>query len=388
MKNHLNSILLTVGLATLALIPAAGFAQALYSVPDQVQSRWITFENPTGAKGAGGQADQGRKGSACKTIRPGETVTLADVAGPGIIRRIWCTISSGKQPELLRGIVLRISSDDQTIPSVEAPFQDFFGSPFALGLPFETAHFSNPEGRSFNCFVPMPFHKRARIVFENQSQRETILFYEVDCTLGDDLPKDLCYFHAHYRRENPTQPTKDFQILPQISGKGRFLGCNVGVRALGDYRDGPWFGEGEVKIYLDGDRSLPTLVGTGTEDFVGSGWGLAKFDHLYQGCLLTEKDDGVWGFYRYYLQEPVYFHTTLRVDLQQISGAKAHVLKKMSPQDFPLVASTHEKFDPAQHANDDKYICIEAPQDVCATAYWYQTLPSPISVPWTRTRHG
>ena len=120
MKSPLNPIFRAVLLTALASAPVAGFAQALYSVPDNVQSRWITFENPTGEKGAGGQAGNGRKGAACKTIGAGETVTLADLEGPGVIRRIWCTRSGGNQPELLRGMVFRIYWDDQTVPSVSA----------------------------------------------------------------------------------------------------------------------------------------------------------------------------------------------------------------------------------------------------------------------------
>ncbi|HXP61706.1 MAG TPA: glycoside hydrolase family 172 protein [Dongiaceae bacterium] len=359
-----------------AVTPAAGFAQALFDVPDNVQSRWISFENPTGAKEAAGLANQGRKGSPSRNIRAGETATLAEIKGPGIIRRIWCTVSG--DPRILRGMVLRIYWENQPIPSVEAPLQDFFGVPFARQVAFESALFSNPEGRSFNCYVPMPFRGSARIVVENQSPRETSLFFDVDYTLGDPLPRELCYFHSHYRRENPTQPKRDFQVLPQILGKGRFLGFNVGVRALGAYKEPVWFGEGEMKIYLDGDQGAPTLVGTGTEDLVGSAWGLGKFHHLYQGCLLTSKEDGVWGFYRYLVPDPVYFHAGIRVDLQQVSGARAQdILKRIEPKDYPELVATHRQFDPAGQRAIDSWLNFEAPQDVCATAYWYQTLPSP-----------
>ena len=113
----------------LAWVPTAGFAQALWSVPDQVQSRWVSFENTAGAKGSGGQANEGRKGAPQRSIRAGETLTLAEIRGPGIIRRIWCTVDA--KPEILRGMVLRIYWENQTIPSVEAPLQDFFGIPFA-----------------------------------------------------------------------------------------------------------------------------------------------------------------------------------------------------------------------------------------------------------------
>jgi hypothetical protein len=356
--------------------PMNGFAQSLFEVPDNIQSRWISFENPTGGHGAGGEANEGRKGAPSRTIKAGETVTLAEINGTGIIRRIWCTVAG--KPEIVRGVVLRIYWEDEAIPAVEAPLQDFFGIPFGRQVAFESALFSNPEGRSFNCYVPMPFKKRARIVVENQSPFETSLFFDVDYTLGDHLPHELCYFHAHYRRENPTQPKKDFQVLPQVSGKGRFLGFNLGVRMLGAYQDIEWFGEGEMKVYLDGDQTHPTLVGTGTEDLVGSAWGLGRFDHQFQGCLLTAKDDGVWGFYRYFVPDPVYFHTGLRVELQQISGARAQdILGRMAPSDYPELVETHQRFDPEIQGKGNEWMNFEGPQDVCATAYWYQTLPSP-----------
>jgi hypothetical protein len=209
-----------------------GRAQQLFEVPENMQTRWISFENLQGLKGEGGQANQGRKGAPSRLVKSGEKITLAEIQGPGVIRRIWCTVR--QEPEIVRGLVLRFYWENQSHPSVEAPLQDFFGIPFGRQVPFESALFSNPEGRSFNCYVPMPFLKQARITIENQSPRDTDLFFDVNYTLGDKLPADLCYFHSQYRRENPTTPKRDFQILPLVNGKGRFLGCNVGVRAIGD----------------------------------------------------------------------------------------------------------------------------------------------------------
>lgn len=133
-----------------------------------------------------------------------------------------------------------------------------------------------------------------------------------------------------------------------------------------------------MKIYVDGDQGAPTLVGTGTEDLVGAAWGLGKFSHLYQGCLLSANEDGVWGFYRYLIPDPVYFHTGIRVDLQQISGAWAQdIARHIAPKDYPELVATHQRFDPAKDGAGKTWLNFEAPQDVCATAYWYQTLPSP-----------
>ena len=350
-------------------------AGELFDLPDGVHTRWFSFENLTGEKGQGGQTNQGRKGAPARPIKAGEKVTLAEINGPGVIRRIWLTLRG--KPEVLSGMVLRIYWDGQDYPSVEAPLQDFFGVPFARQVAFQSCFFSNPEGRSFNCFIPMPFGLKARVEVENQSPVDAgSLFFDIDCTTGDKLPEDPAYFHARWRRENPTVPKKDFQVLPKVSGRGRYLGCNVGVRAVDGFGEPVWFGEGELKVYLDGDREFPTLVGTGTEDLVGSAWGLGAFNHLYQGCLLTAQQSGVWGFYRYHPADPIYFHQDLRVDLQQMSGAMANeILQNIKPEDYPELVDSHKKFDPA--VIKEGWHNFEAPQDVCATAYWYQTLPSP-----------
>jgi hypothetical protein len=362
---------------SLALLVGGASAQELYQIPKEVETRWYSFENPTGAPGEGGQANEGRKGAASSSIPAGETVVLADIAGPGVVRRIWLTVPG--QVELLRGLVVRMYWDDQDWPSVEAPLQDFFGLPFARQVPFESALFSNPEGRSFNSVVPMPFGRRARIEIANESPQEARLFYDVDATVGDALPEDAAYFHARYRRENPTVPKQDFEVLPRVEGRGRYLGANVGVRTT--IHDSPlWFGEGELKIYLDDDREVPTLVGTGTEDLVGSAWGLGHFDHLFQGCPLTEEKDGVWGFYRYHVPDPVYFQKAIRVTLQQMAGGRVNQLRRLPAGERPELVRTHRPFDPAEYSGpegEDTWENFETPQDVCATAYWYQTLPSP-----------
>jgi hypothetical protein len=361
----------------LALATAAGLAQELFERPSGVVTRWYSFENPAGAPGEGGRANEGRKGAAWKTVQPGETVVLADIAGPGVVRRIWLTVP--RQVETLRGWVVRMYWEDQEWPSVEAPLSDFFGLPFARQVPFESALFSNPEGRSFNSFVPMPFRKRARLAVTNESPKEANLFYDVDVTLGDALPEGLLYFHARYRRENPTVPKRDFEVLPRVEGRGRYLGANVGVRATVHGRP-LWFGEGELKVFLDDDRERPTLVGTGTEDLVGSAWGLGRFDHLYQGAPLTPEKNGVWGFYRYHVPDPVYFDRAIRVTLQQMAGGTVSQLRELPPAHRPELVRTHRPFDPAEHAgagSEGTWENFETPQDVCATAYWYQALPSP-----------
>ena len=363
--------------AVLLLAAAAAPAQSLFDLPAGVETRWYSFENPSGRRGEGGQSQAGRKGAASKTIRAGERIVLADVAGPGVVRRIWLTVPG--RVETLRGWVVRLYWDGQDWPSVEAPLQDFFGLPFARQAPFESALFSNPEGRSFNCVVPMPFRKRALVTITNESPTEAMLFYDVDVTIGDALPADVGYFHARYRRENPTTPKKDFEVLPRVEGRGRYLGANVGIRTT-EHRRPLWFGEGELKVYLDDDREWPTLVGTGTEDLVGSAWGLGRFDHLYQGAPLTEEKDGVWGFYRYHVPDPVFFTKAIRVTLQQIAGGSVAQLRALPAERRPELVRNHQRFEPADApspADGSTWENFESPQDVCATAYWYQTLPSP-----------
>ncbi len=370
---------MAVILTALLLGGLMSFAQNLYDIPKGARTRWYSFENPTGAPGLGGQTSQGRKGAAFRVIKAGESVTLADIPGPGTIRRIWCTVRG--KPETLRGLVLRFYWEEQARPSVEVPLQDFFGIPFARQVRFESAFFSNPEGRSFNCSIPMPFLRRARVALENQAPVDAgEFFYDIDCTVGDAHSESIGYFHALFRRENPTVPKRDFEILPRISGAGRYLGCNVGIRSIAPFGEPFWFGEGEMKIYLDDDKEWPTMVGTGTEDLVGAAWGLGRFDHLYQGCLLSEKDHGVWGFYRYHVPDPVYFATAIRVTLQQIEGGTVGQLRALPPESRPEVVSTHRKFDPADFADASaagRWENFEAPQDVCATAYWYQKPPFP-----------
>jgi hypothetical protein len=370
----LRKALWTLACAAAAL-PAG--AQQWFEIPPGVETRWYSFENPTGAHGQGGRENDGRKGAPAKPIKPGETATLVDAAGPGTIRRIWCTFSGN--PVFLRGLVIRMYWDGAARPAVEAPIQDFFGIPFARQARFESALFSNPEARSFNSVVPMPFKRRARIEVANES-RETVpsFFYDVEATIGDRHPERLAYFMASYRRENPTTPKRDFEVLPRIQGEGRFLGANYGIRPVAPYTEPLWFGEGELKVYLDGDRDLPTLAGTGTEDLVGSAWGLGKFAHLYQGCLLSEKEDGVWGFYRYHIPDPLYFRKSVRVTLQQMAGGTVAQLRNLPPDKYPELVNGHRRFNPADFAGRDRdWHNIEAPMDVCATAYWYQYPPLP-----------
>ena len=300
-------------------------AQSLYSVPQGIESRWASPENPLGEKGKGAQTNAGRKGRPAIPVKAGEQATLAEVHGSsGTVRRIEATISD-RSPAMLRGLKIEMFWDGAAKPAVSAPFGDFFGLGFGHMSAFQSALFASPEGRSFNCYIPMPFRTDMKIVLTNESGKDLeLLFYDVDYTLGDKHDENDLYFHAHFRRENPTKLQRDFEILPQVSGKGRFLGANLCVQANKEQYLDRWWGEGEVKMYLDGDRDWPTLAGTGTEDYVGTSWGIqGQYANLYHGSPFVDNEKMRYCLYRYHIPDPVYFKREIRVTVQQIGLADA-----------------------------------------------------------------
>ncbi len=296
-------------------------------VSPTVASRAVTFENPTGARGAGGTAAGGRKGAPYRIVAAGERVVIADIAGPGTIRHLWMTFPPGP-PEALRAKVIEVFYDGADEPSVSVPAVDFFGVPWGRPVPLSTALAAINEARGFNSYVPMPFRGSVRIEYLNGASRADYLYVQVDYTLEPDLPAGAGYLHATFRRENPTVLRRDFVIADGLAGPGRFLGCVVGVRVLDG---GRWYGEGEVKVYLDGDRDLPTICGTGLEDYVGSAWGMGPHQGLYAGAPLDIRDPGTpadgnpdfVGFYRWHVPDPIMFADELRVTIQQI-GYEVH----------------------------------------------------------------
>jgi hypothetical protein len=313
-------------LFTLAVTLAVGdwrdraLAQSLYTLPAGIETRWASPENPGGEKSKGAQTNGGRKGRPAIAVKTGEQVTLAEVRGSsGTVRRIWATISD-RSPAMLSGLKIEMFWDGATKPAVSVPFGDFFG--FGLGrmVAFQSALFASAEGRSFNCYIPMPFRNGMKIVLTNESGKDLqMLFYDIDYTLGDKHDTNDLYFHAHYRRENPTKLQHDFEILSQVSGRGRFLGANLCVQANKELYVDKWWGEGEVKMYLDGDREWPTLAGTGSEDYVGTSWGIqSQYANLYHGAHFVDADKMRYCFYRYHIPDPVYFKSDIRVTIQQI----------------------------------------------------------------------
>ena len=207
---------------------------------------------------------------------------LADIDGPGTIRHIWMTIPPAP-PEVMRSLFIEVFYDGLDEPSVSVPFVDFFGLPHGRPVEYHSALHAVQEGRGFNSYVPMPFGEHVRIVATNGGERSIILYYQVDYTLGP-LDEGAGYLHVGFRRQNPTVQKRDFVIVDGLEGPGRFLGCAIGVRVIDA---GDWYGEGEVKVFRDGDDELPTICGTGLEDYVGSAWGMGAHAAPYGGAPLN-----------------------------------------------------------------------------------------------------
>ena len=343
--------------------------------------RAVTFENPTGERGAGGKASRGRKGAPARYVKPGECVVLADLRGPGTFRHIWMTFPP-MPPEEIRGLVLEVFYDDRPEPSISIPCTDFFGAPLGRPIPLHSALTSIHEGRGFNAYFPMPFGDRIRVEFTNSSQRRVHLFYQIDYTLEPELPPDAGYLHASFRRENPTTMGRDFVIEEGLQGPGRFLGCNLGIRVLDG---GIWYGEGEVKVYRDGDGEYPTICGTGLEDYVGSAWGMGPHNAWYAGAPLEVRgpDGGpnpdFVGFYRWHLPDPIIFTSDLRVTIQQIGYA---LFGEGQEKQFEEFAASHPAAGPGWDRGPSRGVLargiFERVDDYCATSYVYCRVPQSV----------
>lgn len=325
--------------SSLALIRGSAEAQELFHFPaDGVESVWVSFENPRGEKGGGGRENRGAKGHPAEDIAPGETKVLLDFQGTGIIERIWLTVNE-RDPVSLRSLRLEMTWDGAAQPAVAAPLGDFFGIGLGRRVAFENALFSDPEGRSFNCAIPMPFRHAARITLTNETKKPVTLFYDINLTRVPDLSAEALYFHAHWSHNGGTRLGQDFEILPAVRGRGRFLGCNLGIITDPSYGTS-WFGEGEVKMYLDGDSALPTLIGTGTEDYIGTAWGQGAFVHRFQGCPIADEKNRQWAFYRYHIPDPVYFRSDCRVTIQQMGGENTAKVREYAAAGAQLIPVT------------------------------------------------
>lgn len=361
-------------------------AQDWHKVPADVDTRWVSFENPQGAKGAGGKENKGAKGHPADQIAAGESKVLMDVHGAGIIQRMWLTIDD-RSPAMLRSLRLDMYWDGNSKPAVSVPLGDFFGLALGRKKAFQTVLFSDPEGRSFNFTIPMPYRTAARITLTNESNKQITIFYDIAYQQVASHESDVMYFHSYWHRIPKTELGKDFEILPQVKGRGRFLGTNMGIITNPLYQKS-WWGEGEVKIYLDGDGALPTLNGTGTEDYIGTAWGQGEFNHWYQGCLVADEASRQWAFYRYHVPDPVYFQKGCKVTIQIMGGDGTDKVREYVRNGAKLtpVTVSGEKFvklfeeNPVPDLMDKNFpqgwTNFYRQDDVCATAYFYLSTPT------------
>ncbi|HEV7298650.1 MAG TPA: glycoside hydrolase family 172 protein [Tepidisphaeraceae bacterium] len=336
------------------------------------ETRSISAENITGEKGKGGMATEGVSAHCARDlgpgwkispylwIKPGQELTIADIEGPGAVQQIWMTVSA-----VWRWSILRIYWDDQETPSVECPVGDFFASGWGNGFNIGTPRFAqvsslpvcvNP-GSAFNCYWEMPFRKRCRITMTNLDVKDIAIFYQINYTLTQ-VPDDVGYFHAQFRRVNPVPYKEVYTIVDGIQGRGQYVGTYM---AWGVNNNG-WWGEGEIKFYMDGDKEYPTICGTGTEDYFCGSYNFEnkaekryqEFTTPYAGMPQVLRGNGTgnmyevqqrFGLYRWHIVDPVRFKNDLRITIQALGWRSG------------------ERFLPLQ-------------DDLASVAYWYQTLPT------------
>lgn len=331
------------------------------------KSRSISPENFTGAKGEGGKATTGTGADAAKELGPGwklspsvaikskTTFTMALIEGPGCIKHIWMTPTGNWRNE-----ILRIYWDDETAPSVEVPVGDFFCMGWRQYSPLQSLAVVVNPGSAFNCYWPMPFHKKCRITMENIADEDMVLYYQVDYILTD-VPSDAAYFHAQFRRVNPIPFKQNYVLVDGIRGKGQYVGTYL---AYGTHHNG-WWGEGEIKFYMDGDTQYPTICGTGTEDYFCGSYDFdtrkktvdgvetsayTEFCSPYSGLPQVIRGDGHYnieqrfGLYRWHITDPVRFENSLKVTLQDLGW---HM--------------------------DGRYLPLQ--DDISSVVYWYQSEP-------------
>ncbi len=322
-----------------------------------MRTRSISAENPTGAKGEGGKAvpnpaepkpassaraaddlGQGWKVRPFLRVNAGETVTLMDVDGPGVLRHIW--IVEG----LKRAHVLRIYWDGEETPSVETPVPDFFAVGHeTFGRVNSIPVAVNPQN-ALSCFWPMPYRKHAKVTFTNDAAEDLeLLAFQITYT-EMDVPADAGYFHAQWRRAR-TDKQNPYVILDNVKGKGRYVGTFLAWTQLHK----GWFGEGEIKFFLDGDKDFPTICGTGTEDYFCGSYGFPEsYSTAYAGTTLPSDENAeppsFWSLYRWHLQDPIAFDRDLRVTIQALGWGA-----------------------------DGKYLKLS--DDIASVAYWYQAEP-------------
>lgn len=300
----------------------------------KAKTRSISPENFTGEKGGAGMATSGTGEEAARDlgrgwkispsirIEKGTVFTLAEIDGPGAVQHIWMTITGN-----WRFSILRIYWDGEKDPSVEVPVGDFFGNGWGKFTPISSLPIAVNPGSAFNCYWEMPFRKSCKMTMENIDENDITLYYQVDYTLTD-VPEDAGYFHAQFRRVNPLPYKSVYTILDGIKGWGHYVGTYL---AWGVNNNG-WWGEGEIKFYMDGDDKFPTICGTGTEDYFCGSYDFEnqvthqyqEFNSPYSGLAQVIRPDGLYnsqqrfGLYRWHIMDPVRFEKDLKVTIQAI----------------------------------------------------------------------
>ncbi|MGH7143259.1 MAG: glycoside hydrolase family 172 protein [Planctomycetota bacterium] len=332
------------------------------SLLSKAQTRSICPENLTGEKGQAGMATEGT-GAACARdlgqgwkvnpwlpVAAGQTLVLADIRDQGAIQHIWLTPTGP-----WRYSILRIYWDDQEQPAVECPVGDFFCCGWQKYAQVSSLPVCVNPGSAFNCYWEMPFRKRCRITLTNIGEDEMRVYYQIDYTLTE-IPKDAAYLHAQFRRVNPLPYKEVYTILDGVKGQGHYVGTYMcwGVNNTG------WWGEGEIKFFIDGDKEFPTICGTGTEDyFCGSynfdlgkeNGGYREFTTPYAGLAQVIRPDGLYqsqtrfGLYRFHVMDPIRFQKDLKVTIQALGWR-----------------------------SKGRYLPLQ--DDISSVAFWYQTLPT------------
>lgn len=332
------------------------------------KTRSVSPENFTGERGKGGMATEGTGATPARELGKGwkvspsvyipanSTFVMADIEGPGAIQHMWMTVGRIKQKETWRGMILRIYWDDMEYPSVECPLGDFFANGWCEYAHVNSLPVCTNPARGFNCYWTMPFRKRARITMENLYSEPVTLYYQIDYA-QTPVEEDSAYFCASFRRSNPTKGSIH-TIIDGIRGRGQYVGTYLAWQV----NNNGWWGEGEIKFYMDGDTDYPTICGTGTEDYICGaynfdvpGEGYTTFSTAYSGLAQVIRPDGLYraqtrfGMYRWHITDPIRFETDLRITIQDLGWRCAR--------------DGHSRYLPQQ-------------SDIASVAFWYQTLPN------------
>jgi len=330
----------------------------------KAKTRSISPENFTGEKGKGGMSEDGPALHAARELGQGwkvspyvripakTTFTMAEIEGPGAIQQIWMTPAGN-----WRWSILRVYWDDEPYPSIECPVGDFFACGWGKYAQVSSLAVCVNPGSAFNCYWTMPFRKKARFTMENIAEETMTLYYQINYTLTE-VPEDAAYLHAQFRREDPLETTGLYTILDGVEGEGHYVGTYMAweVHSTG------WWGEGEIKFFMDGDDAFPTICGTGTEDyFCGSynfdvGGQYREFTTPYSGMPQVIRPDGSYqsqqrfGLYRWHITDPIRFEKDLRVTIQALgwqSGGRYLPLKDdVASVAFWYQKEPHQKFPP------------------------------------------